>query len=264
MRANRSKRPYWAAALGIAAASALWLGVPGPASDGAQAGDDLLRAGSVCEAQQLKAMKRDDPGLQIEIPAQFDKPWPSLAACESHAAASDPAAPGPLQPIPFSHKHHAGGFGIDCQYCHSGTDRSRMAGVPSVELCMGCHAQFPPEYDELEGIRTLKQHWGIEFVEENGRFTALERDPGKARPIAWQQIHRLPEHVKFRHNRHAAADVTCQRCHGAVEETEKLYLVPDNSWWYGVPVKKLEMGWCIQCHRANAQQASQDCMRCHH
>ena len=56
----------------------------------------------------------------------------------------------------------------------------------------------------------------------------------------------------------------CQGCHGAVEATEKLYLVPDNSWWYGVPVKKLEMGWCIQCHRANAQQASQDCMRCHH
>ena len=63
-------------------------------------------------------------------------------------------APGPHQPIPFSHKHHAGEFEIDCLYCHSGTDRSRAAGVPSVELCMGCHAQFPAEYDELEGIRT--------------------------------------------------------------------------------------------------------------
>src|SRR5436190_909979 len=23
------------------------------------------------------------------------------------------------QPVPFSHKHHAGGIGIDCRYCHS-------------------------------------------------------------------------------------------------------------------------------------------------
>ena len=59
----------------------------------------------------------------------------------------DPDAPGPLQPIPFSHAHHAGEFEIECLYCHSGTDRSRAAGVPSVELCMGCHSQFPPTYD---------------------------------------------------------------------------------------------------------------------
>ncbi|MEE8582171.1 MAG: cytochrome c3 family protein [Myxococcota bacterium] len=230
----------------------------------ARAADTARVAKSVCEAHRLKALKQADPDLEIEIPPQFNTPWPSLAACESHDRASDATAPGPLQPIPFSHKHHAGQFGIDCQYCHSGTDRSRMAGVPSVELCMGCHAQFPPQYDQLEGIRTLKQHWGIEFIEENGQFKALARDPAKARPIQWQQIHRLPEHVKFRHNRHVAAGVTCQRCHGAVEQTEKLYLVPDTKWWYGVPAQKLEMGWCVQCHRENQQQASQDCLRCHH
>jgi hypothetical protein len=36
-----------------------------------------------------------------------------------------------VQSIPFSHKHHAGLYRIDCQYCHSGTDRSPAAGVPS-------------------------------------------------------------------------------------------------------------------------------------
>ena len=25
----------------------------------------------------------------------------------------------PPQPVPFSHKHHVGGLGIDCRYCHS-------------------------------------------------------------------------------------------------------------------------------------------------
>ena len=126
----------------------------------ARAGDgDALRANSVCEAQRLKARKAAEPDLAIEIPPEFDKAFPTLMACDSHEAAWDPDAPGPLQPIPFSHKHHAGAYQIDCLYCHSGTDRSRMAGVPSVELCMGCHAQFPAEYDELEGIRILKGYW---------------------------------------------------------------------------------------------------------
>jgi len=241
-----SSRLGWAiAAAAVAATLAAWsLARPARAAD---SGGRVLTAGSVCEAQKLKARKLDDPDLQIEIPAEFDKQFPSLAACESHDAAWDENAPGPRQPIPFSHKHHAGQFGIDCQYCHSATDRSRVAGVPSVEVCMGCHAQFPLEYDELEGIQILKQHWADKT------------------PIPWKQIHRLPEHVKFRHNRHVAANVQCQECHGPVEKLDKLYLVPDTKWWfYGLPTQKLEMGWCIKCHRQNDQQASQDCFRCHY
>jgi hypothetical protein len=220
------------------------------ACGGANAADPssgALVAGSVCEAQRLKARAAEDPHLQVEIPADYDKPWPSLEACETHDATWDEEAPGPMQPIPFSHKHHAGQFQIDCQYCHFETDRSASAGVPSVELCMGCHAQFPAEYDELEGIRILKQHW-----EEK-------------RPIEWKQIHRLPEYVQFKHNRHVQAGVDCQQCHGPVEEMNKMYLVPDTKWWfYGLPTQKLEMGWCIKCHRENNQQASQDCLRCHY
>jgi hypothetical protein len=217
-----------------------------PAVQASDAKGDVHVATSVCDAHRLRAQKADDPHFQIEIPAQFNQQWPSASACESHDLAWDPEAPGPMQPIPFSHKHHAGEFEIDCQYCHSGTDRSRAAGVPSVELCMGCHAQFPKSYDEMEGIQILKKHW-----EEK-------------RPIEWNQIYRLPEHVKFRHNRHVAAGLDCQRCHGPVEKIDKLYLVPDTFWWYGVPVKKPEMGWCIECHRSNDHQASQDCLTCHY
>ncbi len=204
-------------------------------------------ATSVCDAHRLKEMKALDPHLEIEIPAEFDKKFPSANACNSHELAQDVEAPGPMQPIPFSHKHHAGDFKIDCQYCHSGTEQSRTAGMPSVEVCMGCHGQFPKEYDELEGIQTLKEHWE------------------KKEPLVWKQIHRLPEYAKFRHNRHIAAGVECQRCHGPVETIEKLSLVPDTQWWqYGLPTQKLEMGWCIKCHRENNQQASQDCLTCHY
>jgi hypothetical protein len=232
-----------AAALGIALA-ALALGTALPRAGGAEAGGPRI-ATSVCEAHELRAQQAEHPELAIEIPAQFQLPWPTRAACLSHAAAGDPDAPGPTQPIQFSHKHHAGLYQIDCLYCHSGTDRSRAAGVPSVELCMGCHSQFPASYDELEGIRTLKRYWQAQ------------------ESIPWEQIHRLPEHAKFRHNRHVAAGFECQRCHGPVEEMDKLALTSDTVWWpWLLPAQKLEMGWCIQCHRENG--ASQDCTTCHH
>ena len=171
----------------------------------------------------------------------------------AQAAAGDPEAPGPDQPIPFSHAWHAGKYEIECLYCHTGTDRSQAAGVPSVELCMGCHAASSWQYAkdeegnslEPEGIQTLKRYW------ENKE------------PIPWQQIHRVPEHVQFRHNRHVAAGVECQDCHGPVEEMDKLHLTDDTVWWpWLLPSKKLEMGWCIQCHREN--EASTDCLVCHY
>ena len=208
-------------------------------------GDGALVATSVCEAHEFKARAASDPNFAFEIPAQFNQPFPTREACLSHVAAGDEEAPGPLQPIEFSHKHHAGTFRIDCQYCHSGTDRSQAAGVPSVEVCMGCHSQFSPAYDELAGIRTLKDHWE------------------RKQPIEWKQIHRSPEHVQFRHNRHTRAGVACQSCHGPVEELDKLYMTADTKWWpWGLPTAKLEMGWCVQCHRQEG--ASQDCNTCHY
>jgi len=225
----------------VLATSYLLAGATSPA----RAASGVKRAGSVCEAHELKAAKEEDPHLEIEIPAEFDKAFPTREACLSHEAAWDHEAEGPNQPIPFSHAHHAGTWEMECLYCHSGTDRSQAAGVPSVELCMGCHEHFPPEYDQLEGIQILKQHWE-------------DREP-----IPWVQIHRVPEHVQFRHNRHVAAGVECQTCHGPVEELDKLYLVPDTQWWqYGLPTQKLEMGWCIMCHRENG--ASTDCLVCHY
>ncbi len=214
-------------------------------STAAQARDgEVLVADSVCRAHELRFMQENDPELQIEIPAEFAGPWPSRSACESAVLAWDPEAPGPKQPIPFSHKHHAGEFGMDCLYCHTGTDRSQAAGVPSVELCMGCHAQFPATYDEIEGIRILKAAWETK------------------QPILWNQIHRLPEHVQFRHNRHIKAGLDCQECHGPVEEMDKVYLVPDTQWKYFVPAQKMEMGWCIDCHEEKG--ASKDCLKCHY
>ena len=182
-------------------------------------------ARSVCEAQRLKALRAQNPALDIEIPKEFNAQFPTLAACESHDAAWDPSTPGLEQPIPFSHKHHAGDFEMDCMYCHTGADRSPAAGVPSVEVCMGCHAQFPAQYDELEGIQILKRHW------EEGRA------------IAWKQLHRLPEHVKFQHQAHLRAGFDCVTCHGDVAKMDKVFVTEDTRFWpYGLPDQKAGNG----------------------
>ena len=243
MRSNHPTRPLLLLVpLAAAAAFVFWEGAGTPVR--AEGGTTLV-ATSVCEAHELRARAAGDPTLDIEIPKEFDKPWPTRAACLSHAAAEDPDTPGPVQPIEFSHKHHAGLYQIDCQYCHSGTDVSPSAGVPSLEVCMGCHSQFPKEYDELAGIRTLKQHWA------------------EKQPIEWKQIHRLPEYVQFQHRAHLNAGVDCQTCHGPVEQMDKVYMTEDTIYWpWLLPSKKLEMGWCINCHRQNG--ATQDCVACHY
>ena len=249
MSPNRQTRRSWSGVAGSLFVFSLLIGLgtlAGSNVDDGPADVEAVVATSVCEAHELRFQQQQDPRLRIEIPPEFAGPWPSRAACLSAEAAWDPAAPGPNQPIPFSHKHHSGGFAIDCQYCHSGTSHSAAAGVPSVEVCMGCHAQFPKEYDEIEGIRILKQHWQ------------------EKRPIQWLQLHRVPEYVQFRHNRHVAVGLQCQSCHGPVETLDKLYLVPQMNWAYGVPYQKLEMGWCVNCHKNSVQRASIDCLRCHY
>ncbi len=134
------------ATAGLATAVIFWSGWPTPgegtasasseegeeaaspaSSDPASSGPVKVATG-VCDAHRLKALKEADPSLAIEIPAEFDRQFPSANACQSAVAAWDPAAPGPKQPIPFSHKHHAGEFKIECLYCHSGTDNRRPPG----------------------------------------------------------------------------------------------------------------------------------------
>ena len=37
----------------------------------------------------------------------------------------------PVQPVPYSHKLHAGQLGLDCYYCHSTVYKAAFAAVPA-------------------------------------------------------------------------------------------------------------------------------------
>jgi hypothetical protein len=143
----------------------------------------------------------------------------------------------PQQPIPFSHKHHAGDDGIDCRYCHYSVERSAFAGIPSTQVCMSCHSQLFTDAPVLaplfESARTGK-------------------------PIAWVRVHDLPDFVFFNHSIHIAKGLACGECHGRVEAMPRIHRVAS-----------LEMQWCLQCHRKMARERGldearlTDCSTCH-
>ncbi|HET7546249.1 MAG TPA: cytochrome c3 family protein, partial [Usitatibacter sp.] len=57
-----------------------------------------------------------------------------------HLQGPNALAEAPEQPIPFSHKHHAGDDGIDCRYCHDSVEQASFAGIPATQVCMTCHS----------------------------------------------------------------------------------------------------------------------------
>ncbi len=126
------------------------------------------------------------------------------------------------QPVPFSHKHHVQGDGIDCRYCHKTVETSANAGYPSAYTCMTCHSQIWSNARMLAPVRLS--------LAENV-------------PLKWRRLNRLPDYVFFDHSIHIAKGVGCTTCHGDVT------LMP--MVWRGAT---LSMSWCINCHRDPAPE----------
>jgi hypothetical protein len=128
----------------------------------------------------------------------------------------------PDQPIKFSHMVHAGQNGIDCMYCHSTAEFGKSAGMPSANVCLNCHMVV------RDGTRSGR-------FEISKIFAAID----SKEPIEWTRVYNLPDHAFFSHAQHVGAGkISCQTCHGTVEQMDRIMQVPD-----------LSMGWCIDCHR---------------
>jgi hypothetical protein len=122
------------------------------------------------------------------------------------------------QPVPFSHKHHVNGLGIDCRYCHTAVEESAFAGIPSTKTCMTCHSQIWATSPVLEPVRA-----------------SFRTDTS----ILWTRVNDLPDFVYFDHSIHLHKGIGCVTCHGRVD------LMPLT--WRAHP---LTMEWCLECHRA--------------
>jgi mono/diheme cytochrome c family protein len=139
----------------------------------------------------------------------------------------------PEQPVKFSHKLHAGDNEIACQYCHNSVEKSRHAGIPTVNVCMNCHKgiQTGPQYKEKE-IAKIYEAAGFDPK-------AQTYDNSKQNPLKWIKVHNLPDHVYFNHSQHVVVGrIECGTCHGDVK-----------SMTVAEQKSPLTMKWCIDCHR---------------
>lgn len=135
----------------------------------------------------------------------------------------------PSQPIAYSHQLHAGELKIDCQFCHFNASRGRVAGVPPMSVCIGCHRQVATDKPEIQKLLAIA---------DTGSYTDADGVVHEGGVVHWNRVHRLPDHVYFSHEWHAKAAVACQTCHGPVEEmTTMRQYAP------------LTMEWCLDCHR---------------
>lgn len=123
----------------------------------------------------------------------------------------------PAQPIPFSHRLHAGVNHIPCMYCHAGVEYSAQSPIPPLNVCMGCHSV-------VDANRPVIQR--------------IAKAYASGTPYRFVRMYKLPEFVKFRHAPHIDAGIACQTCHGQVEEMTQV-----------TQVHQFAMGECINCHR---------------
>lgn len=140
------------------------------------------------------------------------------------------AQSAPPQPIEFPHELHAGEKKIPCAFCHPTAETAAYAGMPSTQLCMGCHRVVIPYHPE---IWKLRSYWEM----------------GSAVP--WNRVYDLPAHAYFSHEAHTAnGKMGCEPCHGKVETMKEIKRETP-----------MTMGWCLSCHRQ--EEASTECWSCH-
>lgn len=120
------------------------------------------------------------------------------------------------QPVPFSHKHHYAGLGIDCRYCHVSVENSSFAGLPPTETCMTCHSQLFTSEPILAPVRQ-----------------SLARDM----PLRWNRVNFVPDFVFFNHSIHINRGIGCSECHGQLDQMPL-------TW----KAETLYMRFCLKCH----------------
>jgi hypothetical protein len=144
-------------------------------------------------------------------------------------AALASAQPAPEQPLPYSHKLHAGSLQLKCKGCHVNADPGDAMGFPSVATCMSCHSSIAAKKPSIEKLAAAAK---------------------SGQEIPWVRVYQTPPFVWFSHRSHLQAGSTCENCHGPVAEREKMNREGD-----------ISMGGCITCHRS--KKVSTNCNFCH-
>lgn len=208
--------------LSLLAATAFWAQPPLQTPD--------KPATSQTAAAPAAAQTTSESGGKGESPKSSTMAPASSPAAQFNAANPAPAElEGPLQPVPFSHKQHAGTLQLPCEYCHAPSRTGETVKIPQATLCMQCHETMATENPGVQKLASYAKSGAT---------------------IPWVRVYELPSFVSFSHKRHLKSGATCQECHGPVAERVQLYKESD-----------ISMAGCMNCHRA--KNASLDCNTCH-
>lgn len=134
----------------------------------------------------------------------------------------------PKQPVPFSHRLHAGQLKMDCRYCHNTVETTAHASIPPTATCINCHS--PADGNGAVSLTAI--HAASPDLAEVHRSWADDT------PVKWKRVHDLPDFVQFDHSAHVARGVSCVSCHDRVDQMD---VVSQNH--------TLSMKSCLECHR---------------
>jgi hypothetical protein len=143
------------------------------------------------------------------------------------------ARAAPDQPIEFSHRTHSQAE-IDCLFCHPNPLRSDIAGIPSVQRCVGCHRIIASDREQVQEVLGYGE---------------------RGEPIPWVPVQFQPDHVIFSHHPHIRSGIACETCHGDVAAMSVTR-----------PAFIMDMGWCLSCHQEQPEEKVArltDCLACH-
>lgn len=141
------------------------------------------------------------------------------------------ANPHGPQPIAYNHAKHVQS-GMSCTDCHAGAETEAHATLPTLDMCMTCHAAALTKSAEEEKLRTLS---------------------AAGKQLQWVKLSRVPPHVYFSHRRHVTfAKLSCAGCHGPMAT---LTAPPDKLF------SEMSMDSCIACHEK--KRAGTECNDCH-
>lgn len=220
-----TRRRKWAVVPGLAviAVAATLLSAYSGAQTAQSAQQDTAQPGAAQGGTAI-AQLRDPAAIRAALDTTPERgPW-------AYSAASSNIGYAPEQPIAFPHPIHVQGIGMNCLYCHNAATSSPDPGMPAVSTCMGCHQVVATQSPE---VQKLARYWSDSL------------------PIPWVRIHRVPDYVQFPHQRHVNGGVSCQTCHGQVQEMPRVF-----------QYASLNMGWCVNCHVE--RQVRYDCSTCHY
>lgn|SRR5487761_1932771 len=137
--------------------------------------------------------------------------------------------PAPEQPLPFSHRNHAGDLKLKCRMCHPNAAPGETMQIAKPAVCMQCHSAIKTDSPAIQKLAAFAKN---------------------DREIRWARVYEIPSYVNFSHKPHLDAGASCEDCHGPVAARETLSREGD-----------ITMGGCMNCHRA--KKVSIDCTFCH-